>query len=174
MQLASDLGAGAVVVVPGRVSSLFPPPREDSQLLLRDSLEQLVRVAERLDQKIFVELHPQTPIPTTDAMLAFLDGLPHERLRIAYDVSNAEFVGEDQPDAIRRSGNRIGQLHLSDGTRSQWRHDRIGLGTVRFDEILKAVSDIGFSGTSVLEIISSSPMEDLRVSADALKHGVIN
>ncbi|MFM0034959.1 sugar phosphate isomerase/epimerase [Paraburkholderia strydomiana] len=174
MQLASDLGAGAVVVVPGRVSSLFPPPREDSQLLLRDSLEQLVRVAERLDQKIFVELHPQTPIPTTDAMLAFLDGLPHERLRIAYDVSNAEFVGEDQPDAIRRSGNRIGQLHLSDGTRSQWRHDRIGLGTVRFDEILKAVSDIGFSGTSVLEIISSSPMEDLRASADALKHGVIN
>ncbi|MFM0349716.1 sugar phosphate isomerase/epimerase family protein [Paraburkholderia sp. RL17-347-BIC-D] len=174
MQLASDLGAGAVVVVPGRVSSLFPPPRKDSELLLRDSMEQLVRVAERLDQKIFVELHPQTPIPTTDAMLGFLDGLGHERLQIAYDVSNAEFVGENQPDAIRRSGNRIGQLHLSDGTRTQWRHDRIGLGTVRFDEILSAVKEIGVSATSILEIISSSPLEDMRTSADVLKRSVLD
>ncbi|MGF6744095.1 sugar phosphate isomerase/epimerase family protein [Paraburkholderia atlantica] len=172
MQLASDLGAGAVVVVPGRVSSLFPPSRTDSELLLRDSLEQLLRVAERLDQKIFLELHPQTPIPTTDAMIAFIDGLPDERLLIAYDVSNAEFVGEDQPDAIRRSANRIGQLHLSDGTRSQWRHDRIGLGTVRFDEILSAVKETGISATPILEIISSSPLEDLNASADALKRSV--
>jgi sugar phosphate isomerase/epimerase len=174
MQLAADLGAGAVVVVPGRVSSLFPPPRQDSEQLLRDSLEQLLRVAERLDQKIFVELHPQTPIPTTDAMLAFLGGLAHEKLLIAYDVSNAEFVGENQPDAIRRSGNRIGQLHLSDGTRGQWRHDRIGLGTVRFDAILKAVKEIGFSGTSILEIISPSPLEDLGASAAILKRSAID
>ncbi|WP_213780720.1 sugar phosphate isomerase/epimerase family protein [Caballeronia sp. dw_276] len=174
MQLASDLGAGAAVVVPGRVSSLFPPPRKDTELLLLDSLEQLLRVAERLDQKIFVELHPQTPIPTTDAMLAFLDRLAHDRILIAYDVSNAEFVGEDQPDAIRRSGNRIGQFHLSDGTRSQWRHDRIGLGTVRFDEILDAMKETGFSGTSILEIISSSALEDLSASANALKRSVID
>lgn len=174
MQLASDLGAGAVVVVPGRVSSLFPPSSTDSELLLRDSLEQLLRVAERLDQKIFLELHPQTPIPTTDAMLAFIDGLPHERLLIAYDVSNAEFVGEDQPEAIRRLGDRIGQLHLSDGTRTQWRHDRIGLGTVRFHEILNALKEEEVRATPILEIISSSPLEDLSASADALKHGMTN
>ncbi|SMG23277.1 sugar phosphate isomerase/epimerase family protein [Paraburkholderia susongensis] len=174
MQLAADLGARAVVVVPGRVSSLFPPPPEDSEPLLRDSLEQLLRIAERLDKKIFVELHPQTPIPTTDAMLAFLDGLAHEKLQIAYDVSNAEFVGEDQSGAIRRSGKRIGQLHLSDGTRSQWRHDRVGLGTVRFDEILSALKETGVSATSILEIISSSPLEDLSASADALKRSAID
>lgn len=174
MQLAADLGAGAVVVVPGRVSSLFPPPRKDTEHVLRDSLEQLLRVAERLDQKIFVELHPQTPIPTTEAMLAFFDGLAHEKLPIAYDVSNAEFVGESQADAIRRLGHRIGQIHLSDGTRSQWRHDRVGLGTVRFDEILKAVNETRFSGVSILEIISSSPLEDLGASAAALKRIAID
>ncbi|MCP3712439.1 sugar phosphate isomerase/epimerase [Paraburkholderia sp. CNPSo 3274] len=174
MQLAADLGAGAVVVVPGRVSSLFPPPGSDTEHLLRDSLEQLLRVAERLDQKIFVELHPQTPIPTSDAMLTFLDGLAHEKLLIAYDVSNAEFVGEGQPDAIRRLGNRIGQLHFSDGTRSQWRHDRVGHGTVCFDEILKAVNETRFSGVCVLEIISSSPLEDLGASAAALKRIAID
>lgn len=168
MQLASDLGCGAIVVVPGRVSSLFPPPKKDTELLLRDSLEQLLRVAERLDQKLYVELHPQTPIPTTAAMLAFFDALPHERLLIAYDVSNAEFVGEDQADAVRQCAARLGQLHLSDGTRSQWRHDRVGLGSVRFDEILKALNDVDFSGVPVLEIISSTPLDDLRASAQCL------
>lgn len=168
MQLASELGCGAVVAVPGRVSSLFPPPRKDTELLLQDSLEQLLRVAERLDQTIYLELHPQTPIPTTAAMLAFLDNLPHERLQIAYDVSNAEFVGENQADAIRRCAPRLGQLHLSDGTRSQWRHDRVGLGSVRFDEILRAIEEVRFSGVSILEIISSTPLDDLRASAQAL------
>ncbi|MDR5827897.1 sugar phosphate isomerase/epimerase [Caballeronia sp. LP006] len=168
MQLASDLGCGAIVVVPGRVSSLFPPPKKDTELLLCDSLEQLLRVAERLDQKLYVELHPQTPVPTTAAMLAFFDALPHERLLIAYDVSNAEFVGEDQADAVRQCAARLGQLHLSDGTRSQWRHDRVGLGSVRFDEILKALNDVDFSGVPVLEIISSTPLDDLRASAQGL------
>jgi L-ribulose-5-phosphate 3-epimerase len=168
MQLASDLGCGAVVAVPGRVSSLFPPPQRDSELLLQDSLEQLLRVAERLDQKIYLELHPQTPIPKTADMLAFMERLPHERLLIAYDVSNAEFVGEDQADAIRRCAPRLGQLHLSDGTRSQWRHDRVGLGSVRFDAILRAVEDVKFTGVPILEIISSTPIDDLRVSAEIL------
>ncbi|WP_277184246.1 sugar phosphate isomerase/epimerase [Caballeronia sp. BR00000012568055] len=168
MQLASELGCGAVVAVPGRVSSLFPPPSQDSERLLRDSLEHLLRVAERLDQTIFLELHPQTPIPTTATMLAFLDTLPHERLLIAYDVSNAEFVGENQADAIRQCASRLGQLHLSDGTRSQWRHDRVGLGSVRFDDILRAANEVNFSGVPILEIISSTPIDDLRASADML------
>ncbi|QQE06815.1 sugar phosphate isomerase/epimerase [Cupriavidus sp. ISTL7] len=174
MQLGSDLGAKATVVVPGRVSSLFPPSSTDTALRLRDSLEQLLRVAEDLDQKIFVELHPQTPIPTTETMLSFLDQLPDERLLIAYDVSNAEFVGENQAEAIKRAGNRIGQFHLSDGTRTRWRHDRIGLGTVPFQEIMDVVRNAGISASPVLEIISSTPIDDLNASAEALKHIAAN
>ena len=35
MQLSADLGGRAIVVVPGRVSALFPPPQQASESWLR-------------------------------------------------------------------------------------------------------------------------------------------
>lgn len=168
MELGAELGARGVVVVPGRVSALFPPAQADSEGWLADGLEQLVKVAERLDQRIHVESHPQTPIPTVDKIERFFSRFQHERLKVAYDVSNAEFVSEDQVDAIRRLRPRLGQVHLSDGTRSRWRHDRVGAGTVNFKAILQALEEVEFSGIRLLEIISSTPIDDIRASIAAL------
>jgi sugar phosphate isomerase/epimerase len=168
MELSADVGAHGVVVVPGRVSALFPPAQADSEGWLADSLAQLLKVAERLGLNVYVESHPQTPIPTVDKMERFFGQIVHDRLKIAYDVSNAEFVAEDQVDAIRRLGPRLGQVHLSDGTRTRWRHDRIGLGSVRFAPILAALEEVQFSGISVLEIISATPVEDITASIAAL------
>ena len=70
MQLGADLGAQAVVAVPGRVSGLFAPPERQSEDWLAASLETLLKVAEQLDQKIYIESHPQTPIPTVDRIEA--------------------------------------------------------------------------------------------------------
>jgi L-ribulose-5-phosphate 3-epimerase len=169
LRLSADLGGKAVVAVPGRVSALFPPPDASSEGWLADGLERLLRVAERLDQRIFIESHPQTPIPTVDKIEAFLEQLQHPRLLVAYDVSNAEYVSENQVTAIRRLAPRLGQVHLSDGTPTRWRHDRIGTGTVDFPAILATRAEIGFSGTSVLEIISSRPIQDISASLDALR-----
>jgi L-ribulose-5-phosphate 3-epimerase len=169
LQLGAELGARGVVVVPGRVSALFPPPQADSEGWLFDGLERLLREAERLDQILYVELHPQTPIPTVDRMERFLGRMVHERLKVAYDVANAEFVADDQVEAIRRLAPRLGQVHLSDGTRSSWRHDRVGTGTVRFPEILDALDEVGFAGTRLLEVISPRPLDDLRASIAALR-----
>lgn len=168
LQLGAELGGRGVVVVPGRISALFPPPAAHSEAWLADGLEQLLRVAERLDQQIFLELHPQTPLPTSDRMRRFLDTLAHPRLLVAYDVSNAEFVCENQAEAIRGLGPRIGQVHLSDGTRTRWRHDRIGQGTVPFAAVRQALADIGYQGTSILEIISHDAMRDIALSLESL------
>jgi len=169
LELSADLGGRAVVVVPGRVSSLFPPPQQASEGWLRESLERLLVVAERLGQTLYIESHPQTPIPTVEAIERFLATLPHPRLKVAYDVANAEFVAEDQPAALRRLAPRLGQVHLSDGTRTRWRHDRVGLGTVDFSRILRTLKEIGFAGVSVLEIISTAPLDDFSASIKALE-----
>ncbi|WP_201192482.1 sugar phosphate isomerase/epimerase family protein [Pseudomonas fluorescens] len=168
MELSSDLGGRGVVAVPGRVSSLFPPPQADSQALLADSFEQLLKVAERLQQVIFMESHPQTPLPTYDLIESFMKRVDHPLLRVAYDVSNAEFVGEDQVSAIHQLAPWLGQVHLSDGTRDRWRHDRVGEGTVRFDAIEAVLDEIEFKGVRVLEIISNTPVPDIAASKAAL------
>ena len=168
LRMSAELGGRGIVVVPGRISALFPPPSPDSEAWLTDGIEQLLKVAEREDQQIFLELHPQTPLPTSEKMHRFLKGVPHPRLLVAYDVSNAEFVSENQVESIRMLGSRIGQVHLSDGTRTSWRHDRIGLGTVGFAAILQALADIGYQDTNILEIISHDPLKDIVLSLESL------
>jgi L-ribulose-5-phosphate 3-epimerase len=143
--------------------------RAENKARLADSLEQLLRIADRLNQTIYVESHPQTPIPTVGKLQPFLKTLNYPRLKVAFDVSNAEFVAEDQVAALRRLARKLGQLHLSDGTRTSWRHDRVGLGTVRFDEILNVLDEINFKGVRVLEIISPTPLGDISGTIDALE-----
>jgi len=168
LRLGAALGAQAVVAVPGRVSGLFAPPQALSEDLLARSLEALLAVATPLGQKIYIESHPQTPIPTVDRIEAFLRRIDHPLLQVAYDVSNAEYVGEDQADALRRLAPRLGQVHLSDGTRTRWRHDRVGLGTVDFAAVQRTLKEIEFNGVQVLEIIGATPLPDLEASLAAL------
>jgi sugar phosphate isomerase/epimerase len=118
LHLSAELGARAVVVVPGRVSNLLPPNLEDTLAWLTDTIGALLKMVDELGQDIYLELHPQTPVPTADKIGTFVDLFDTPRLMVAYDVANAEFVGEDYGKAIRGLGRRIGQVHLSDTTRS--------------------------------------------------------
>jgi sugar phosphate isomerase/epimerase len=158
-----------VVAVPGRVSALIQPPRKLSEGWLADGLAQLLALAEDTDQRIFLENHPQAPIPTAGALDGLVRAIGHPRLQVLYDVANAEFVGEDQVPALRRLAPLLGQVHLSDGSRERWGHDRIGLGTVDFPAILRTLREIESKGARVLEIVSPTPLEDMSASLELLE-----
>jgi len=53
------------------------------------------------------------------------------------------------------------QIHLSDSTRSAWQHDPIGTGSVDFRTVATTLREIGYTGTSIIEIISESPERDI-------------
>jgi sugar phosphate isomerase/epimerase len=164
LRLSADLGARAVVAVPGRVSSLLPPDFGDTLGWLSETVGAILRTADGLGQNIYLELHPQTPLPTSDRIGAFVDRFDTARLTVAYDVANAEYVGEDYAKAIKDLGHRIGQFHLSDTTRSAWRHDPFGRGTVDVAAAIEAIDAIGFPGVTVLELISPEPIAEMRDS----------
>jgi sugar phosphate isomerase/epimerase len=75
--------------------------------------------------------------------------------QIYYDVGNAtNLVGVDAPSEIRRLGrDRICQFHFKD-------QGYLGEGKVDFAAVLKACSDIGFSGYANLETSSPSGSMD--------------
>jgi L-ribulose-5-phosphate 3-epimerase len=168
LRLSADLGGRAVVVVPGRVSALLPPGRNDTLNWLTESIASLLETAEQLDQKLFLELHPQTPVPTASQIGDFVDRFDSPRVQIAYDVASAEFIGEDYVAAIGRLGKRIGQFHLSDSTRTAWRHDALGRGTVDIPSALAAIEQNGCEGATILEIISSQPIEEMKASLERI------
>ena len=166
--LGAELGARGVVAVPGRVSSLIGPPPEETERWLAESVWELLAVAEETDASVFLELHPQTPIPTVDALDRFVAGFDDPRLRVAYDVANAEFVSEDHGEALRRLAPRLGQVHLSDASATRWAHDRVGLGTVDFATVFRTLDEIAFDGGCILEVVTPTPLPDIEASLDAL------
>lgn len=165
IRLATELGARDVVVVPGRVG-VVPPPIEQTTRWVADSLAELVEEARREGLRaLLLENHPATAYPTAGALLELVNTVGADDLKVAYDVANAEHVGEDQCAAIHALGSRLGQTHLSDARRGQWAHDPPGSGTVPFAEILTVLAHQGFAGTNVVEIISATPEDDFAETA---------
>ncbi|NKK72797.1 TIM barrel protein [Rhizobium leguminosarum bv. viciae] len=159
MHLAVDLGARGVVVVPGRVSGLLPPPEHETRSRLLSSIGQLSRTAERLGLRLHLETHPLTSLPSAAALVLLAEEIGSPSIGIAYDLSNAEFIGENQANAIRTLGPRLTQLHVSDGSRQSWQHSKLGSGTVDFSAAFTAAREIGFEGIAILELISREPYQ---------------
>jgi sugar phosphate isomerase/epimerase len=70
---------------------------------------------------------------------------------------------------LQRTGSRLRLIHLSDTTRSVYRHDQVGLGDVDFVRVMPAVEAAGLPHPPVLEIISPNPDRDLAQSIAALR-----
>ncbi|MBR0838830.1 sugar phosphate isomerase/epimerase [Bradyrhizobium liaoningense] len=166
IDLCEEIGVPMIVVVPGRRANFVPPPLEAAHGWLKAGLEILLPHAERAGVRLILENHHMSSIPTVKQMVTFLDAFGSDHLGIAYDVANGEFVGEDQAQAIRTAGRWLCQVHLSDASRSKWDHAPIGRSAVDFGAVARALREINFSGTSIVELISETPDADM---ADSLR-----
>lgn len=172
IELCAELGAPMLVVVPGRRANFVPPAVEHAKGWLHQALDLLVPRADRAGVTLALENHHMSPLPTVAQMAGFLDRFGSGRLGIAYDVANGEFVGEDQALAIRTAGRWLRQVHLSDASRTRWDHAPIGQGAIDFAVIGSALAEMGYTGTSIIELISTKPDEHMRDAVTQLgTHG---
>lgn len=168
IDLASDLGATDLVVVPGRMSPLFPPPFEAREAWMRESLDALVPHAQKRGLTLVLENVPFAAFPDMATLGAFVRSYRSRSLAVCYDVANAHFIGESPADGLRALHGLVRLVHLSDTTRNAWRHDEVGHGDVPFHEVPRALDEIGFDGTCMLEIISQEPEGAIQRSRRAL------
>ena len=73
-------------------------------------------------------------------------------------VLSSNRVGEDTAAGLRQVAPRLGIVHLSDTGRQAWRHDPVGEGSCDFAGFGVALREIGYSRTSMLEIVSEQPI----------------
>ena len=165
LDLCGDLGVPSLVTVPGRRPSFVPPPDRLCEGWLRAALDRLVPHAERVGVTIMLENHH---MPSVERMAGFLAEYDSPSLGIAYDVANGTFLGEDQAEAIRAAGRWLRQVHLSDASATKWDHAPIGQAAVDFRAVGQALLETGFSGTSIVEIVSGTPDEDMRAARTRL------
>jgi len=158
LELASDIGAGTVVVMPGRLHALAPAPAEVVRRDLIDSLTRLLDRAETAGVTIGLENSPYGYLGSSEELVALTDEIDHPRLGIVYDVANALAI-EDPAEGIATVAHRLVLTHLSDAWRDRWTHTSPGRGDIDFAAIAGALSAIDYTGHNVYELIDMEPPE---------------
>jgi L-ribulose-5-phosphate 3-epimerase len=166
--LAGSWSVPYVVLVPGKISPLFPAPNRHLMEWFMEEICALLQHAREYGTKILIENVPVTFAPQASDLLAILGEVNDPSLGIVYDVANGYFAGQDPARELRLLGEEVDLIHLSDTGKTHWRHDPIGAGEIDFAAIFGALRDIKFEGLSVMEIVSSNPDRELQESWEKL------
>jgi len=81
-----------------------------------------------------------------DQAVRLVDEVDHPNCRIHLDTFHAHIEEKDPAAAIRRAGNRIAHVHISENDRGV-----PGSGSVAWDETFDALRDIGYDGWLTVE-----------------------
>jgi sugar phosphate isomerase/epimerase len=168
VRLAGDLGARGVIISPGKASPLFAAPKEELFGYFFAALDHLCPIAASSGTAMWLENVPTTWIPTIGGLMAALKRYGSDAVRMIYDVANAHFIDEDIADGLKQCRERLELVHFSDTGQKIFRHDAVGLGTVPFPALPKALAAVGYTRRPMLEIISHDADRDILASADRL------
>jgi L-ribulose-5-phosphate 3-epimerase len=173
VRLAGELGVRGVVISPGKASPLFAAAPEVLQGYFFAALDRLCPVAAASGTALWIENVPFAFEPAVSSLMYLLGRYGNDAVRVVYDIANAYFIGEDFTAGLRTCQTRLALVHLSDTSRKVYRHDRVGDGTLPFDEVPAALAAVGYHGRPMLEIISRNPDQDIVASANVLAaHGL--
>ena len=156
LELAAQLEAGCVVVIPGRRHALAPAPEQAARAVLDEALGRLTERARQLGVVIALENNPYGFLGGADDLVALAERWDTPWLRVAYDTANA-LATEDPADGVRRVGRHLAIAHVSDTWRDRWAHTSPGRGEVDFERYAEALRSIGFDGVTIYELIDMEP-----------------
>lgn len=168
IDLAADLGITHLITVPGRMNPLLAPSPQQRQIWMTQSLQALLPHAQARSVGLALENVPFASFPDALSLGDFVRSMDHPALSVCYDVANAHFIGESPVSGLRQLGKLVSIVHLSDTTRTAWRHDEVGRGDVAFGDVAQVLTETGFKGSCMLEIIDPNPTQAIVRSHRAL------
>ena len=162
--IAEVNGATGVIVVTGRVNPLIAPARAGLEGWFAEAFARVLRAAERTGVRLLLENIPMGVYPRADQLVSFAERVDSPLVGVCYDIANAHFIGEDTAEGLRKVAQRLGIVHLSDTRRKAWRHDPVGKGSCDFAGFGAQLRKIGYSRTSMLEIVSEQAVAGIVAS----------
>jgi L-ribulose-5-phosphate 3-epimerase len=168
VRCAGELGAGGIIIGPGKPNPLFPMPRERMVSHFYRALDVLAPLAREAGTKLLIENMPFAFLTDAESLMQVVDGYGDAGIRIIYDVANAHFIGESPIVGLRRVRDRLSLVHFSDTTRQGYKHDPFGHGDVPLAGIASAMKEVGYTELPMLEIISQHPDADIADSCRRL------
>ncbi len=169
VRCAGELGAGGIIIGPGKPNPLFPMPRERMTAYFYRALDRLAPLVREAGTRLLVENMPFAFLPDAESLMAAVDGYGDTSIRVIYDVANAHFIGEAPTQGLRRVKDRLSLVHFSDTTRRSYKHDPLGQGDVPLAGIPQVFAEIGYTEPPMLEVISHNPDADIADSCRRLR-----
>jgi len=169
VRCAGELGAGGIIVGPGKANPLFPMPRDRMISYFYRALDVLAPLARQVGTKLLIENMPFAFLPDAESLMKTVDGYGDDSIRVIYDVANAHFIGEAPTEGLRRVRDRLSLVHFSDTTRQSYKHDPLGCGDVPLAGLASVMKEIGYNELPMLEVISLNPDPDIADSCRRLQ-----
>lgn len=158
IELAADLEATYVVIVPGRRHPLAPAPADAAEEVLCAGLARLAERAASAGVVLGLENSPYGYLGTSADLVRIISRLGSPHVRITYDVANA-LAQEDPADGVRTVAALLDLVHVSDTWRDRWAHTSVGRGEVDFAGFADALRTAGFTGPTVYELADGDDPE---------------
>ena len=152
IELAADLSAQHVVVIPGRRHALAPAPDAAAKAVLNETLGRLLDRAAALGVTIALENSPYGYLGSAADLLNLATEWHSPHLRVTYDAANA-LAQENPAEGVARVAGYLALAHVSDTWRARWAHTSPGRGEVDFAAFAAALTAAGFTGTTVYELV---------------------
>lgn len=89
-------------------------------------------------------------VSSADELLALVNDINHPACRMMFDTFHANIEEKNLPEAIRKMGDKLVHVQLSENDRAT-----LGKGHINFDEIIKALHSINYQGTLSIEAFST-------------------
>jgi len=151
IRCAAELGSDCVSLWSGVVRDAAP--RDEAMDRLAAGLEAVLEEAAGQGVAIGFEPEPGMLIDTMDAYEELLRRVDAEPLRLTLDVGHLHCQGEGPIDQIiRRWAPRLVNVHLEDMRRGVHEHLMFGEGEVDFPPVLRAFSEVGYTGGIHVEL----------------------
>ena len=142
-----------VVISPGTRRPMISPPLDRAYGWMYESLNTLIPLAEEAGTRLLLENTPYCLAPTIQDLVAIVNTVNDDSLRIVFDAANAAYIEDDPVAGLLGFHESIALVHISDTSLEVWGHDPIGTGVVDFAGLGDAVEKTCGSDNVVLEVI---------------------
>lgn len=88
---------------------------------------------------------------TADALIAFQKEVNRENLKFCLDPGHCQWNGVDPVELTYGLGNQIVEVHFHDNFGDADSHMPVGEGSIRWDELARALSEVGYEGEITFE-----------------------
>ncbi|HSI34770.1 MAG: sugar phosphate isomerase/epimerase family protein [Phycisphaerae bacterium] len=150
LQFAKDVGSANVSITSGRMLGGMPP--EPAAKQFRESILPILDAADRLGVDVGIECEPGLYLEYVAELRDWIDRLGHRRLGANLDVGHSQVIGESIPDAVKRLGDRIWNLHVEDIPGRKHYHLIPGQGTLDWFGLRDALRAINYKRFLTVEL----------------------